>query len=211
MLSLLGGELPVELAHLQPAAFAEPHRILQRGDQCDEGEGEPAQAQLPQLEEGLAARIARRLAEVLFDAQQLVVLRDPVGARQRAGLDLPGVGAHRDVGDHDCLRSRPTDARSPPCTPARCAIVIAAKVSDSVPIWLILMRIEFATPFVIPCFRILVLVTNTIVADELHLLAEPVGQELPALPVVLGHPVLDADDRVLVAPRGERSRPSASA
>ncbi len=36
-------ELPVELAHLQPAALAEPHRILQRGDQRDEGESEPAQ------------------------------------------------------------------------------------------------------------------------------------------------------------------------
>ena len=35
-------ELPVELAHLQPAALAEPHRVLQRDDQGDEDESEPA-------------------------------------------------------------------------------------------------------------------------------------------------------------------------
>ena len=38
--ALLRLELPVELAHLQPAALAEPHRILQRGDQQDEDERE---------------------------------------------------------------------------------------------------------------------------------------------------------------------------
>ncbi|MNJ58535.1 hypothetical protein D3C77_541690 [compost metagenome] len=37
---------------------------------------------------------------------------------------------------------------------------MAAKVSVSVPIWLILMRIELATPFWMPSRRILVLVTN---------------------------------------------------
>ena len=40
-----------------------------------------------------------RRAEPLFDAQQLVVLGDAVGAAGRAGLDLAGVGGHREVGD----------------------------------------------------------------------------------------------------------------
>ena len=44
--------------------------------------------------------------------------------------------------------------------PARLAISIAAKVSVSVPIWLILIRIELATRFSMPSFRIFVLVTN---------------------------------------------------
>src|SRR5262249_31240395 len=39
-----------------------------------------------------------------------------------------------------------------------------------------------------------------VVADELHLLADLVGDELPAVPVVLVEAVFDADDRVL---RGE--------
>ena len=39
-----------------------------------------------------------------------------------------------------------------------------------------------------------------VVADQLHLLAQAVGQVLPAVPVALVHAVFDADDRVLVAP-----------
>src|SRR5262249_45412868 len=38
-----------------------------------------------------------------------------------------------------------------------------------------------------------------VVADELDLFAELVGQELPAVPIVLRDPVLDRDDGVLVA------------
>uniref|UniRef100_A0A0N4ZDA9 LigA n=1 Tax=Parastrongyloides trichosuri TaxID=131310 RepID=A0A0N4ZDA9_PARTI len=34
-----------------------------------------------------------------------------------------------------------------------------------------------------------------IIADQLHLVADPVGQQLPAVPVVLGAAVLDRDDR----------------
>src|SRR5262245_6114743 len=53
--------------------------------------------------ERLAAGVAHRVAEVLLDAQQLVVLRHAVGARQRAGLDLQRVRADRDVGDGGVL------------------------------------------------------------------------------------------------------------
>src|SRR5207245_7704233 len=35
-----------------------------------------------------------------------------------------------------------------------------------------------------------------VVTDELYLAPEPVGEQLPSLPIVLGHSVLDADDRV---------------
>src|ERR1700704_5954919 len=53
--------------------------------------------------EGLPARVARRVAEVFLDPQQLVVLGVAVGARQRAGLDLQRVGTDRDVGDGGVL------------------------------------------------------------------------------------------------------------
>ncbi len=36
-----------------------------------------------------------------------------------------------------------------------------------------------------------------VVADELALGADEIGQDLPAFPVVFGHAVLDRDDRVL--------------
>ena len=39
------------------------------------------------------------LAELFFDAEQLVVLRDAVGAAGRAGFDLAGAGGDCDVGD----------------------------------------------------------------------------------------------------------------
>ena len=44
-----------------------------------------------------------RLAELLLDAQQLVVLGDPVGPGRGAGLDLAAVGGHGQVGDGGVL------------------------------------------------------------------------------------------------------------
>ena len=46
-----------------------------------------------------AAAVRGRLAELLLDAQQLVVLGDAVAARRRAGLDLAAVGGDGEVGD----------------------------------------------------------------------------------------------------------------
>ena len=39
------------------------------------------------------------VAELLLDAQQLVVLRHAIRARRRPGLDLPATGGHREIGD----------------------------------------------------------------------------------------------------------------
>ena len=50
-----------------------------------------------------SAGVARHRAQLLLDAQQLVVLRHAVGARGGAGLDHPAVGGHREVGDGDVL------------------------------------------------------------------------------------------------------------
>ena len=47
----------------------------------------------------LAAADTRRIAELLLDADQLVVFRQPVGAGQRAGLDLTAIGGDRQIGD----------------------------------------------------------------------------------------------------------------
>ncbi len=44
-------------------------------------------------------RIHRFVTELLLDPQELVVLRDAIGARRRPGLDLPGVHGDGEVGD----------------------------------------------------------------------------------------------------------------
>ena len=47
----------------------------------------------------LPARELRGVAQSLFDAQQLIVFRDAVGAAGRSGLDLARVGGHREIGN----------------------------------------------------------------------------------------------------------------
>src|SRR5690606_39506170 len=46
-----------------------------------------------------AALVGRLVTQLLFDAQQLVVLGYPVGAAQRTGLDLTGSSTHGQVGN----------------------------------------------------------------------------------------------------------------
>src|SRR3954453_17071237 len=50
------------------------------------------------------AGIFRLCAELLLDAQQLVVLGGAVGARERAGLDLPAIGGDGEIGDGGIFR-----------------------------------------------------------------------------------------------------------
>src|SRR5690606_21949853 len=52
-----------------------------------------------QVVERLEARVRSHFGQFLFDTQQLVVLGHAVRARQRARLDLHGVGGHRDIGN----------------------------------------------------------------------------------------------------------------
>ena len=77
-----------------------------------------------------------------------------------------------------------------------------SSVSVSEPIWFTLIRIELATPISMPLRRRSVLVTNRSSPTSCTLLAEPLGDQLPAVPVVLGHAVLDGDDRVAIHQAG---------
>ena len=47
----------------------------------------------------LGVTVGGVVAELLLDAEQLVVLGHAVGAAQRTGLDLSAVGGNCDVGD----------------------------------------------------------------------------------------------------------------
>src|SRR3712207_4062371 len=50
-----------------------------------------------------APGVARGRAELLLDADELVVLGQAVGAAEGSGLDLTAVGRHREVGDGGVL------------------------------------------------------------------------------------------------------------
>jgi hypothetical protein len=83
---------------------------------------------------------------------------------------------------------------------------MASKVSVRVPIWLILIRMELAMPLADAFAQNLGVGDEQVVADDLHLLAQLVGQQLPAVPVALGHAVLDADDGDTCRPRRPGNR-----
>ena len=79
----------------------------------------------------------------------------------------------------------------------------------SVPIWLTLTRIALRDALLDPAAQELDVGDEEVVADELDAAAEPVGERLPAVPVVLAEPVLDRDDRVALGrgrPRGRSCR-----
>ena len=89
-----------------------------------------------------------------------------------------------------------------------------SSVSESVPIWFTLMRIELATPRSMPRAEALGVGDEHVVADELAR-AEPARERSPAVPVVLGHPVLDRHEREPLAeaaqvldPVGRREGPA---
>ena len=60
--------------------------------------GRPSHARVPPAI-APTPREPRRVAELLLDAQQLVVLGDAIGPRGRAGLQLAGVHRDGEVGD----------------------------------------------------------------------------------------------------------------
>src|ERR1700751_5246872 len=50
------------------------------------------------------SREFRARTQLLFDAQELVVLRDAIGAGCGSGFDLAAIGSHREIGDKRVFR-----------------------------------------------------------------------------------------------------------
>src|SRR5215207_3489454 len=61
--------------------------------------GERVDCASPRRLQRILARKFRLFTELLLDPDELVVFRGAVGAGKRAGLDLPAVRRHREVGD----------------------------------------------------------------------------------------------------------------
>ena len=81
---------------------------------------------------------------------------------------------------------------------------MASSVSVRVPIWLTLIRMLLVQPSAMPLRQPLGVGDEEVVADDLDLAAQRLGERRVAGPVVLVERVLDRDDRVLVDPGGEQ-------
>jgi hypothetical protein len=81
--------------------------------------------------------------ELFFDAEELVVLGDAVGAGGGAGLDLAGAGGDGEVGDEGVFGLAGA-VRDDGGVAVAAASSMASRVSETVPIWLTLMRMELA-------------------------------------------------------------------
>ena len=64
------------------------------------------------------AEVPRAVAQLVLDPEQPVVLRDALGARRRAGLDLAGARSRRRGRRSSCPPSRPSGARRRAASPA---------------------------------------------------------------------------------------------
>src|SRR5215210_1393439 len=145
-----------------------------------------------------AARVDARLAEGLLDAQELVVLRHAVRAGGRAGLDLPGAHCNGKIRDRRVLGLPAAVAyhrRVPGLVRKLHRLEGLRQRADLV--HLHQDGVAHALPDA-PGQDLLVR-DEEVVAHELDPAPEPLGEGCPALPVVLAEPVLDAQDRVLVA------------
>ena len=151
--------------------------------------------------EGTETRIPSAVAELAFDAQQAVVLGHALASGDGAGLDLAGaIATARSAMVVSSVS--PDRCETTADQPAPRASSMASRVSVSVPIWLSLMRTELAAPSSMPAGDPFRVGDEQVVADELDRVAEPLGEVLPAVPVVLGQAVLDRHDRIARSPVG---------
>src|SRR6516225_1058352 len=128
--------------------------------------------------------VPRRLTEVLFEAQQLIVLGDAVRAADRACLDLAGVGGHGNVGDGRVLgfAAAVADDRSEVVAPRQFdGVERLGQRADLVH----LDQDAVARLFADAVSQAFGVGDEQVVADQLYLGAQLARQLLPAGPVVL--------------------------
>src|SRR5690606_7480757 len=168
---------------------------IYRADSCRRSalDGEPREGEL--------AGVASDVTEGLLDAQQLVVLRDTLGAGGRAGLDLSAADGDGEIGDGGVL------GLAGPVAPHR---LVAVAVREGAGVEgggegaglrdLPEQRVRGARgDAVLEARRV---GDAQVVADELDPVADLLGERDPALPVVLAERILDGDQRVLAEQLG---------
>ena len=104
---------------------------------------------------------------------------------------------HREVGDEGVFGLAGAVGDDGRVAGLRRPVSMASRVSVTVPIWLSLIKIALATPSSMPALQKRRVGHEHIVAHQLHLRRQLLGQRCPAVPVVLGQTVLDRDDGVV--------------
>src|SRR5437867_4971527 len=137
--------------------------------------------------------------ELAFYPQEPVVLGDAIRTTQRAGFDLCSRRRYREIGDRHILglpravgdhRRVTRLGRHLDCRQG------FAQRADLVQLDQNGIR-HAAIDALFQDFRI---GDEEVVAHKLHLIAEAVGEQFPAVPIALGHTVFDREDRVLLDP-----------
>src|SRR5579884_3887655 len=140
-------------------------------------------------------------AQFFFYAQQLVVFGDPVRAACRAGLDLSGLEADREVGDEGVFGFAGTmrNDRGISVPPGQVDSVNRFRNSPDL-VQLNEDGIGHALVNTLP--QTLRVRNKNIVTDKLDLVIKLLRQPFPAIPIILGKTILDRNDRVLPHPVG---------
>src|SRR5262245_56336528 len=141
------------------------------------------------------AAVAGDAGQVVFDTQELVVLRHPVRPARRSRLDLARVCRHRDVRDRHILglaTAVADDGRQPVALGQLNGVQRFAERADLVHLD------ENAVPglLVDASLQPLDIGNEQVVANQLDLAAQLDRQLSPAVPVVLRQAILNRADRV---------------
>jgi len=129
------------------------------------------------------------VAQFFLDADQLIVFRKPVRACERAGLDLTAVRRNRQIGDRRIFGfTRPV--RHDRCiTGTVCNAYCVERFRERADL-VDLHQQRIRKTLIDPFAKALGVRDEQIVADQLHGVADPVGQGLPALEIVLPYRLL---------------------
>ena len=139
--------------------------------------------------------VDRVVTKFLFDAEELVVFGDPVGAAEGTSLDLAGIRGDGDVRDRGVLglaRAMADDGRVFVFLGEFDGVERLSERADLVD----LHEDRIGHALIDTLLEEFDICDKQIVADELALRADLVGEQLPALQVVLGAAVLDRNDRI---------------
>jgi hypothetical protein len=156
---------------------------------------------LPQVVQALAAKVLRYGTQFLFDAEELVVLADTVGAAGGTGLDLARVGRNGDVSDGAVLGLAGTVRDDGGVTGALGHFDGVERLGQRADL-VDLDEDGVANPQVNALLEELGVGNEQIVANQLDFFAQDFGHFLEAVPVVFVQAVFDGKDRVLGAQFG---------